>query len=919
MTNSRQLIGSRPFAPAVNVRDKGAKGAGGDDTAAFTAAFTTLGASGGGTLYLPPGTYATTGLVLQGLTDFTIKGERGSILTLLGNTLAAPNRGAANILTVADCTNFSIEGLSIDGRRDSLFPLTVLAANAAAAQATVQVANGLGARYVVGQRLNLLGGLTANSGNEANQQDKDLVIQSVTPGVGGANDTITFTTNLANAYTAAAGTLSDGYGAYAANGAYLTPWQTVPLGFGNTVAGRSLSEEDQHNGIHLLNCKRFRISDCNIHGVWESPIRCGTHDLNGGAQADGCSYGSIEGNHLWHGYDQGVGLWCSSNMTVSGNVISAAGWAGVSLTLSDDCTIGGNISVDNVQRIPNDTKSGYGVAIEGGARNTISANKCGNNYGSQILLTAGGTLPFGGPAQQATTVAAGSNTVTLPAATVNVGSTTGFASSGQFTVLSSAGAQQISYTGTTGTSFTGCSGGIGTLYTSQKVTQYPVFIANAGTPLTIGSATITVSDGTKFQQGGRYSIADGPRTEKITVQSIAGNVLTLTGPTKYQHADKCQIGQAVCEDNEILGNSLSGGSDAGIKLASAVRTTIAKNPISSVGLRGIDLQIWASGGLQPPYGTIIDRNNIVAPDTTGDGAAYSAIAAYLVSDLQITGNRMSGAAAANVSYTTLYLGGCTDSIIENNVIADSYGVGLRLDAVNEWVCKRLKVTGNEILRCYGEGLLLWGGDALDVSGNTIVNCASNNGPGGFGGGFNIRGVTNSVFERNTVANNGHNGIGLDSATIQGATVNCTNNLFNANISRDDGQNYDPYNGAHIQQGSGIKELGGTQGPNIFLNNQVSGTSQDWGISSTGNTMRGNRGYNPVGKFSAQPTLPATGVAYTNTLNADATVHITGGTVTAVSVGGQTTGLTTPATIRVPAGQTITVAYSAAPTWVWFGD
>lgn len=31
------------------------------------------------------------------------------------------------------------------------------------------------------------------------------------------------------------------------------------------------------------------------------------------------------------------------------------------------------------------------------------------------------------------------------------------------------------------------------------------------------------------------------------------------------------------------------------------------------------------------------------------------------------------------------------------------------------------------------------------------------------------------------------------------------------------------------------------------------------------------------------------------------------------------GTVTPATVRVPAGQTITLTYSVAPTWVWFGD
>lgn len=51
----------------------------------------------------------------------------------------------------------------------------------------------------------------------------------------------------------------------------------------------------------------------------------------------------------------------------------------------------------------------------------------------------------------------------LPQTTINVNSTTGFAASGTIFVETSDGVQQLSYTGTTSTSFTGCSGGTGTL------------------------------------------------------------------------------------------------------------------------------------------------------------------------------------------------------------------------------------------------------------------------------------------------------------------------------------------------------------------------------------------------------------------------------------------------------------------------
>ena len=51
---------------------------------------------------------------------------------------------------------------------------------------------------------------------------------------------------------------------------------------------------------------------------------------------------------------------------------------------------------------------------------------------------------------------------------------------------------------------------------------------------------------------------------------------------------------------------------------------------------------------------------------------------------------------------------------------------------------------------------------------------------------------------------------------------------------------------------------------------------------------------------------------------DCAVYITGGTVTAVAIGGTATGLTS-GQFFVPAGETITLTYSAAPTWTWFGN
>lgn len=90
-----------------------------------------------------------------------------------------------------------------------------------------------------------------------------------------------------------------------------------------------------------------------------------------------------------------------------------------------------------------------------------------------------------------------------------------------------------------------------------------------------------------------------------------------------------------------------------------------------------------------------------------------------------------------------------------------------------------------------------------------------------------------------------------------------------------------------------------------------------GTAPTQLRLRDNKGLNPFGNITA-PAIPATTVAYTNTLGYDCTVHVTGGTVTVIAIGGTATGFTS-GTFRVPVGQTITLTYSVAPTWKWFGD
>lgn len=73
----------------------------------------------------------------------------------------------------------------------------------------------------------------------------------------------------------------------------------------------------------------------------------------------------------------------------------------------------------------------------------------------------------------------------------------------------------------------------------------------------------------------------------------------------------------------------------------------------------------------------------------------------------------------------------------------------------------------------------------------------------------------------------------------------------------------------------------------------------------------NLGYNPVGAMTA-PTVGASPWTYTNSTGVNQTLNVSGGTVSAISANGVVTGLLA-GSFLVPAGETLVVTYTAAPT------
>lgn len=111
--------------------------------------------------------------------------------------------------------------------------------------------------------------------------------------------------------------------------------------------------------------------------------------------------------------------------------------------------------------------TGVSAIVDSANNWCISAHQYLNTNNNQD----GSTTDIG----SSTTIAAASNGHALPQATISVASTAQWtalgATSGRFNIVTSTGAQTVSFTGISGNTFTGCTGGTGTMSTGGAVTD----------------------------------------------------------------------------------------------------------------------------------------------------------------------------------------------------------------------------------------------------------------------------------------------------------------------------------------------------------------------------------------------------------------------------------------------------------------
>lgn len=142
-----------------------------------------------------------------------------------------------------------------------------------------------------------------------------------------------------------------------------------------------------------------------------------------------------------------------------------------------------------------DVSNGAGSAVQG-----LRLDDC-----EDIWLD--GIVYDGGWGNAATTVADGSHLVAMSGGmTIYVESTVGlapFPATGTFELITESGAQTITYTGKTDTSFTGCTGGSGTLRAGDAIVRFSIYrgsttVASGSNGASVSASTLNVADTSDF-------------------------------------------------------------------------------------------------------------------------------------------------------------------------------------------------------------------------------------------------------------------------------------------------------------------------------------------------------------------------------------------------------------------------------------
>ena len=421
---------------------------------------------------------------------------------------------------------------------------------------------------------------------------------------------------------------------------------------------------------------------------------------------------------------------------------------------------------------------------------------------------------------------------------------------------------------------------------------------------------------TKLLMDANTWIIDINGNDSITIKNmeIDGNSRAYTGAND-SHGRSKLIGDDETGSNDITIDNIymhSAATDYGIELWNTNRLKILDSRFTQIGQSGSDSDPIS---IQGSTDVRIDGNDVydsVYEYRAGgievqDVSKRALIINNFLNKLQsgIVGS-VHSAGQVNTTY-----------IIANNILTDIYNVNGGTDtghlypvairfaggsgtyAENVVINNNLCEVNVDIHGAYWNGgIVVDQAKQLMIANNTI-DCAIKNGIGK--GNYGIE-VNTCVDAKQTIANNVC--VNCHFAGIKIATASTSHLTLDGNLCMDNDR------GIWVTGGDYIRIMN-----NIVDNNTTEAITIASGVNLNG-LVQNNPGYNPTGNFSA-PSVPASTTAYTNQYGYPCMVSVHGGTVTEIAVDGVATGQTFGAFMIAP-GETITLTYSGAPTWIWYG-
>jgi hypothetical protein len=599
-------------------------------------------------------------------------------------------------------------------------------------------------------------------------------------------------------------------------------------------------------------------------------------------------------------------------------------------------------------------------------------NNPNNPYPAHTCITVGSyvwldglslvtTNPLPYTAQFSTTVGAASGGQQIGSlTTLSVASTAGFAASGQLTVATSGGVATLGYT---------AGGGGGTTFSGITVVSgTPTWTVATGGPVVQGAlatswATV-ISDSPSSTNvwitnclinGSAVANYNGERQHTGIMINYCSPLLLQNNITRNFYSGGCNIFTIVNVSNlRILNNQFTACNGGAFKLVAPN----ANNPATTIS------DVWFIGNLLqndlglPTYSAaecsfFYTGNANGSVDTMLSDVKIQQNTIYTTGHGLIIGNGIRFDIGGNIIYSLVHnvtgIGSeapaaatyrIYDSVIHHNILGGYLNPCISLQFHTNTL-----VTNNVIHSTYvavGPPLQATGGNVADAQGG-LIDCTIVDNQ------LAPRALGASVAAATTVAalSNGQ--------AIGSLTGNTLNVASTAGF---------PNNGAlgvATSGGTAILFYSGLSGGNAFtgitlLTAPPSPPNPTWTVSTGGavnqpqslsrvtqnfagsvNTViRNNKGWQDVpwsdlaatggqtywpgqpagGNVSAQPAVPATTVPYQNISSYDASVFITGGTVTVIAIGGQTITGFTSGPFEVPANEKITLTYTVAPTWYW---